>query len=33
VQIFEVPAGDIKWEFLFPQDEIDANKAINQNPI
>ncbi len=33
VQIFEVPAGDIKWEFLFPQDEIDANKAINQNPL
>ncbi|MCF6406146.1 RagB/SusD family nutrient uptake outer membrane protein [Chitinophaga filiformis] len=29
----EVPVDDIRWEFLFPQDEINANKAIRQNPI
>jgi hypothetical protein len=32
-QILEVPAGDVMWEFLFPQDEIDANLKIVQNPI
>lgn len=31
--LLEVPADDIRWEFLFPQDEINANKAIKQNPI
>jgi len=31
--IFDVPAGDNKWEWLFPQDEINANKAIEQNPL
>ena len=30
-QIFEVPAGDPRWEFLFPQDEVNANPYI-QNP-
>jgi hypothetical protein len=32
-QIFDVPADDVKWEFLFPQDEINTNKAIVQNPL
>jgi hypothetical protein len=32
-QIMEVPAGDVMWEFLFPQDELDANPAIQQNPL
>ena len=27
-----IPAGDIRWQFLFPQDEINANKLIVQNP-
>lgn len=31
--VMEVPIDDIRWEFLFPQDEINANKAIRQNPI
>jgi starch-binding outer membrane protein, SusD/RagB family len=33
VQIFTVPAGDIRWEWLFPQDELNANSAVVQNPI
>jgi hypothetical protein len=28
-----VPAGDKLWEFLFPQDELNANPAIVQNPL
>jgi len=31
--ITTVPAGDKFWEFLFPQDEINANPAIVQNPL
>jgi starch-binding outer membrane protein, SusD/RagB family len=31
-QIFEVPAGDDRWQFLFPQDEINANPLLVQNP-
>jgi hypothetical protein len=30
-QIFDVPAGDPRWQFLFPQDEINANSKIEQN--
>lgn len=33
VSIFDVPAGDVKWQWLFPQDEINANPAITQNPL
>lgn len=29
----EVPAGDKLWEWLFPQDEINNNPAIKQNPL
>jgi hypothetical protein len=25
--------GDIQWQFLFPQDEINQNKALIQNPL
>lgn len=32
-QVTTIPAGDVQWEFLFPQDEINANKAIVQNPL
>jgi hypothetical protein len=28
-----VPAGDKLWEWLFPQDELNANSAIVQNPL
>jgi hypothetical protein len=33
--IMTVPAGDIKWEWLIPQSEIDANPAMKgqQNPL
>ncbi|MFN3380286.1 MAG: RagB/SusD family nutrient uptake outer membrane protein, partial [Runella zeae] len=31
--LFDVPAGDVQWEFLIPRREIDANKAIVQNPL
>jgi hypothetical protein len=32
VSVFDVPAGDAKWEWLFPQDEMNANLSIVQNP-
>ena len=32
-QVMSVSAGDKRWEFLFPQNELDANKAIVQNPL
>ena len=28
-----VPAGDKRWEWLIPRDEINANPAIEQNPL
>ncbi|QJW88631.1 RagB/SusD family nutrient uptake outer membrane protein [Spirosoma taeanense] len=31
--LFDVPAGDKQWEFLIPRREINANKAIVQNPL
>ena len=31
--IFDIPAGDNQWEFLFPKAEIDANPSIIQNPL
>lgn len=33
IAIYDVPAGDIKWEWLFPQDEMNTNLAIVQNPL
>jgi len=34
-ETFEVPAGDKRWQFLIPQDELNANPAIKdqQNPL
>lgn len=32
-QLFEVPAGDPRWEYLLPRAELDANKAAVQNPL
>ena len=32
ISVSFIPAGDPKWEWLFPQDEINANPAIVQNP-
>ncbi len=31
--VFDVPAGDKRWEWLIPQAEINANSAIVQNPL
>ncbi|MCK4826242.1 RagB/SusD family nutrient uptake outer membrane protein, partial [bacterium] len=28
----QIPAGDVKWTWLIPQSEIDANPAMVQNP-
>lgn len=33
IQVQTIPAGDIQWQFLFPQDEINQNKLIVQNPL
>jgi len=33
VRIYTVPAGDKQWEWLFPQDEMNQNKKIEQNPL
>lgn len=32
ISVTSVPAGDERWEWLFPQDEVNANKQIVQNP-
>lgn len=31
--LFDVPAGDPRWEFLIPRRELDANKLAVQNPL
>ncbi len=31
--LFDVPAGDVRWEFLIPRREINSNAAIVQNPL
>ncbi|MFH0999208.1 MAG: RagB/SusD family nutrient uptake outer membrane protein [Bacteroidota bacterium] len=31
--LFSVPAGDIRWEWLIPQSELDANELMVQNPL
>lgn len=33
VAITDVPAGDKQWQWIFPQDEINANPNIVQNPL
>jgi hypothetical protein len=33
ISVYDIPVGDVRWEFLFPQDEINANPAIVQNPL
>lgn len=30
---FDVPAGDIQWEFLIPRNELNANPMAVQNPL
>lgn len=31
--VAEVPAGDEQWQWLFPQDEINTNPSMVQNPL
>jgi hypothetical protein len=31
--VLSVPAGDKKWQWLIPRDEINANPKIEQNPL
>jgi hypothetical protein len=33
--VFDIPAGDVRWQFLIPQTEMNANPAIagQQNPL
>ena len=31
--LFDVPVGDVRWEFLIPRRELDSNKAVTQNPL
>ncbi|MFD0761649.1 RagB/SusD family nutrient uptake outer membrane protein [Lutibacter aestuarii] len=31
--VLEVPASDNRWVWVIPQDEIDANPLVEQNPI
>ncbi|GAB3898749.1 RagB/SusD family nutrient uptake outer membrane protein [Spirosoma agri] len=33
VVLFDVAAGDNQWEFLIPRRELNANKAMVQNPL
>jgi hypothetical protein len=33
IQVQTIPAGDIQWQFLFPQDEVNQNKKLIQNPL
>jgi len=33
IQVSTIPAGDKQWQFLFPQDEINTNSALIQNPL
>lgn len=32
-RVLSIPAGDIQWQFLIPQDEMNANKLMEQNPL
>jgi starch-binding outer membrane protein, SusD/RagB family len=31
--LFDLPADDVRWEFLIPRAEMDANKLMVQNPL
>jgi hypothetical protein len=33
ILVSTIPAGDVQWQFLFPQDEINTNLALVQNPL
>ncbi|MBC7829873.1 MAG: RagB/SusD family nutrient uptake outer membrane protein [Chitinophagaceae bacterium] len=33
IMVTTIPADDKQWEWLFPQDELNSNKALTQNPL
>jgi hypothetical protein len=33
ITTMNIPAGDVRWEWLIPKDEINANKQMVQNPL
>jgi hypothetical protein len=33
VAVRDIPAGSVLWEWFFPQDELNTNKLIVQNPL
>ncbi len=33
IAVSNIPVGDTRWEWMFPQDEINTNAAIVQNPL
>ncbi len=33
IQVYDVPAGDVRWEFLIPRRELDSNPLAVQNPL
>lgn len=33
IAVTTIPVGDNRWEWMFPQDEINTNAAIVQNPL
>lgn len=33
IAVYDIPAGDVRWEWLFPQDELNTNASIVQNPL
>ncbi len=33
ILVSAIASGDVQWQFLFPQDEMNQNKAIVQNPL
>lgn len=33
IAVYDIPAGSVDWEWLFPQDELNTNPNIVQNPL
>jgi starch-binding outer membrane protein, SusD/RagB family len=32
IGVRDIPAGDPGWQWVYPQDELNTNKLITQNP-
>lgn len=33
ISVTSIPVGDTRWEWMIPQDEINSNKKMEQNPL